>query len=335
MKKINKKGFMMAETIVISVVVLGALILIYTQFMSINKSYQNAFMYNNVDKLYATKNVVDYLRTDGFTALTKNLKGKYLDISDCSTTYFEEPQYCKALFDNLNIKTVIFTHEDISILKNQANLPFTEEMKAFIKSIPLKNEKRFRLLVEFNDHTFATLLIGEKGSNTIILQPDIEPPKTYTLTAKCTNCDFTDIPAGSSSTLVTYNLKEGQSIPTLEFDANSGYSNCTVSSDITTMPAANTTITVSCVKDKIEVTKFYTLTMKCSHCSFKNVPVGSTSSLVTYSLSEGSSIPTLEFDATMGYSNCTTLPKITAMPAADTTITVSCTKIGSGGTSDM
>lgn len=158
MKKNNNKGFIFAEAIIISTVVLGALILIYTQFMSINKSYQNSFKYNNVDKLYATKNIVDYLKTDGFTELTKNLVD-YIDISACSNTYFVEKKYCQSLLDNLNVKTVIFTREDITSLKQRSDLPFEEEMKAFIKYIKPDQQERYRIIVQFKDNTFASLKI--------------------------------------------------------------------------------------------------------------------------------------------------------------------------------
>lgn len=157
MKKNNKKGFIFAETIIISVVVLGALIFIYTQFMSINKSYQNSFRYNTVDKLYATKNIVEYVKTDGLDTLTSSLTGEYIDITSCSSDYFLENKYCEDLYHNLGIKTVLFAKEDVTELKKQQNLPFTEEMKSYLKTIPSKKENRYRIIAEFKDNTFATL----------------------------------------------------------------------------------------------------------------------------------------------------------------------------------
>lgn len=157
MKKNNKKGFIFAETIIISVVVLGALIFIYTQFMNVNKSYQTSFRYNNVDKLYATKNLIEYVKTDGFDTLQPSLTGEYIDITNCSNNYFIETLYCQALVKNLSAKTILFTKEDVTELKKQTNLPFSEEMKAYIKTIQSKKENKYRLIVEFEDNTFATL----------------------------------------------------------------------------------------------------------------------------------------------------------------------------------
>lgn len=53
----NKKGFILAETIAVSTVVLAALIIIYSQFVSINNSYYRSFIYNTVDNLYPTLTV--------------------------------------------------------------------------------------------------------------------------------------------------------------------------------------------------------------------------------------------------------------------------------------
>ena len=47
MKKNNKKGFILAETIAVSTVVVTSLVIIYTQFISVSDSYNRSFRYNN------------------------------------------------------------------------------------------------------------------------------------------------------------------------------------------------------------------------------------------------------------------------------------------------
>lgn len=227
MKK-NKKGFMLAETIAVSVTVLGALILIYTQFMNIARSYNTAFSYNTVDKLYAVKNIVDYLEKDGYSALSTNLTDNYIDITTCPATYFTEKVYCQSLFRELGVKTVIFTYEDTEKLRNELNNnnPFSEKFHSFITKFVPDNDNRYRIMVEFNDDTFATLKIGEMP--------------TYTLTMKCINCNFKD----SGNNTITYKLMEGDVI-TFDYSTGTSYV-CTNSPNITTMPAADTTITITC-----------------------------------------------------------------------------------------
>ncbi|MEG2322248.1 MAG: hypothetical protein RSB71_02045 [Bacilli bacterium] len=161
--KINAKGFILAETIAVSAVVLATLIIIYTQFISINNSYRDSFKYNTVDKLYAVDNVISFIEKDGVNNIIKDFKtnpNNYIDITSCSTSYFIEFNYCESLFKTLDIKQVIFTTEDITKLKEDISKtnPFSEEIRSFMKKMSFKKDtNKYRLIVEFNDKTLATL----------------------------------------------------------------------------------------------------------------------------------------------------------------------------------
>ena len=164
MKKINNKGFIFAETVVVSTIVLIALVSLYTQFNSINNSYRRAFKYNTVDKLYAAYNLKTFIsenRTNYIIEILNN-GSVYTDITSCSADYFTEYMYCEMLIDTLNIKKAIFTKEDLSTLKSDLNNNnvFTENMKDFIKYIKSDNSGKYRVIIEFNDDTFATLKIN-------------------------------------------------------------------------------------------------------------------------------------------------------------------------------
>ncbi len=160
MKK-NKNGFILAETIAISTVVLISLVIIYNQFIIISNNYKKTFDYNNVNELYLLENVRDYIFSDGLNELIKDLNGKdYIDITACPNSYFTEYIYCETLFKYSNIKTIIFTNENISSLKNNiSNTSFSEKMKKYIKNINNTNKTNYRLIVEFNNETYATLKI--------------------------------------------------------------------------------------------------------------------------------------------------------------------------------
>lgn len=163
MKKSMKRGFIMAETIMVSIVVLTALIIIYTQFISINNSYYRSFRYNTVDDLYAVNNVKDFILNDKFDTIISSLQGKnYIDLSSCSTDFFKEYNYCATLLRTLNIKTLIFTYEDVTNLKNElkVNNSLSEGMYTFIKTISNDKNNKYRLIAEFNDNRYATLKIG-------------------------------------------------------------------------------------------------------------------------------------------------------------------------------
>ncbi len=163
MKKSNKKGFILAETIAVSTIVMTSLVIIYSQFVSINNSYNRSFSYNNVNNLYLVKNIRDYLSEGSLNKLTSAIDENnllYIDITSCSNEYFTEYIYCETLLDAANVKTILFTKEDINQLKdNLNNIDLTEKMKSFINFINSTNENNYRLIVEFNDDTYATLKI--------------------------------------------------------------------------------------------------------------------------------------------------------------------------------
>lgn len=163
MKKSNKKGFVLAETIAVSTVVMTSLVIIYTQFVSINNSYNRSFKYNNVNNLYLVENVRNYITDGNLNKLVNALEesnSSYIDITSCPNNYFLEYIYCQTLFNYAGIKTILFTKEDLTDLKNNlTNTNFNETMKEFITRISTSDEDNYRLIVEFTDDTFATLKI--------------------------------------------------------------------------------------------------------------------------------------------------------------------------------
>jgi len=163
MKKSLKRGFVMAEMIIVSIVVITALVIIYTQFITVNNGYYRSFNYNSVDDLYALNNVKEFVLEDNFDTIVSSLYGNvYVDLTTCSSTYFMEYNYCETLLDTLNITSLIITYEDVTNLKNELknNNTLTEGMHAFIKTISSDKNNKYRLIAEFDDGRYATLKLG-------------------------------------------------------------------------------------------------------------------------------------------------------------------------------
>ena len=161
MKKSKNKGFILAETIAVSLVIMTSLVIVYTQFVTISNSYYRTFTYNNVNDLYLVANIKEFIKSDGYDALTNELNdSSYVDLTSCPSDYFNEYIYCRSLIENSNIKQIIFTKQNIEQLKNNLDSNFSEKMKKFIKSIKSENTNSYRLIVEFNDETFATLIVS-------------------------------------------------------------------------------------------------------------------------------------------------------------------------------
>ena len=172
MKKSNKKGFILAETIAVSVVIMTALVIIYTQFMTISKSYARTFTYNSVNNMYLVNNVKEYIKDDGFDKLIEELDNKlYIDITSCPTSYFINYIYCRSLVENSNIKQIIFTKQNLEELENNLDDGLSEKMKQFIKSINYDDVNNHRLIVEFNDETYATLVVSNIKEEEFAMEP--------------------------------------------------------------------------------------------------------------------------------------------------------------------
>ena len=160
MKKDDKRGFVLAETIAVSTVVIIALIVIYAQFVNINNSYYKSFTYNNVNKLYLVNHIKEFIISDTSSLLYGNLTtdNPYIDITSCES-YFIESLQCKNLMTAIDAKQVLVTTMDttklLEMFKDKTNI--SENMYTYIKNSKSK-EYGYRIIVEFNDGNIASLI---------------------------------------------------------------------------------------------------------------------------------------------------------------------------------
>lgn len=157
MKK-KQKGFVLVETLVVSLLVLTVLIFLFLQLNTININYQKSFRYNTVEGLYATNNIKIYILKNGYENLKKaiNESTPYIDFTGCESTYLENTSQCSNLINALQIKKVLFTTDNIEKLKSSKN-NFEQKFLDFISYINTKEEDRYRLIVSFENDTYATL----------------------------------------------------------------------------------------------------------------------------------------------------------------------------------
>jgi len=161
MKKMNNKGFMLIETLIVATFLVTTLLFIYVQFNNITRTYNNSFKYNTVNGMYNVKNIIQYINNDGIDNLKNTLVGDniyYIDITSCPNTYFSETEYCNILMNASNVKTVLFTNENLVTLKNNTD-GLNQTMIDFINYINYETTTGYRIIIEFNDNTFASLKI--------------------------------------------------------------------------------------------------------------------------------------------------------------------------------
>ena len=171
MKK-NNKGFMLVEALVMSMVVIGTLTFMYIQFQNISRSYEKSFNYNTITDLYITNEIKDYLidndLLDTYKDKVVGSTSKYIIIDDITDSSFEMLKF------KGQVKTILLTDESLSGLKGKKTNTLSEKFNDFINYLKVdKEEGEYRLSIEFNDDTFASLKLNDttnnnNGSNTVV-----------------------------------------------------------------------------------------------------------------------------------------------------------------------
>lgn len=157
MKK-KQKGFVLVETLVVSLLVLAVLIFLFLQLNTININYQKSFRYNTVEGLYATNNMKTYILKNGYENLVKeiNEQNPYIDLTDCQTPLLENTSQCSNLIKALQIKKILFTTDNVEKLL-VGNHQFEQKFLDFMQYIKTNQENKYRLIVSFENDTYATL----------------------------------------------------------------------------------------------------------------------------------------------------------------------------------
>lgn len=144
MKNVNNKGFLLTETVIVSVFVLSIFVLVYRNSVPIVGMYKNRARYDDVDSVYGINLFKELIENDGY--LYKNLTDRvdsdgYIDITDCSVFKSIQDSYetCN------NLKTALGVDDE----KNKiylSNWDFSSESSA--KSL-LSNDTLNRGLLEY------------------------------------------------------------------------------------------------------------------------------------------------------------------------------------------
>lgn len=158
MKKLNNKGFMLTETLIVATMLITVLMILYVQFKNVNSSFNESFSYNTVGASYGLYNVKIYVEENNYSLIAEKLKSSdYVDLTDCNELFFENVDYCKLLFTKLNINQVIMTNENIYSLIDSNNL--SDEMNLFLRRIEYEETAGYRLIASFGDGTYSSIKV--------------------------------------------------------------------------------------------------------------------------------------------------------------------------------
>ena len=79
----NNKGFILVETLLVSVFILTTLVFLFVQFRSIKKGFDDIFKYNTVTGMYAACNFSTYIKEASYATLVDTLKKECEGQSGC------------------------------------------------------------------------------------------------------------------------------------------------------------------------------------------------------------------------------------------------------------
>lgn len=170
MKKDNR-GFLLAESLVVSTFVLTVLILLYIQFSNLTTNYKNSYNYNNVESIYDLSSVANYLQTNNYDLSTKLTQALpyvvvYKDGS-CNMDAGIIDNFCDNLINKMDAKTIIYTYSDISIIKKYISTKednnINQKFRDFISKVETNVvQNKGRLFAEFNNDTYATIAMDNQ-----------------------------------------------------------------------------------------------------------------------------------------------------------------------------
>ena len=172
----NNKGFMLLETLIVSTIILSTLIFLFIQFTNIKSSYEISFKYNTIPGIYIAKELSDFLIenniNDSLSNQLDNEDNGFINIKTHTHINNGENNFYQTMIFNMNIKSIIYTSDNLDKIKSYLSSTsvdssiFTESFKEFIFSLKTKNSTNNRLIIMFNDKTFASIIIGiDSGIN--------------------------------------------------------------------------------------------------------------------------------------------------------------------------
>ena len=153
----KKNGFMLAEVLIVSTLLIGVMVFMYTQIRTLTLNYTKSFNYNTVDGLYGARIIKDFLMNEN----------TYKDFD--STTFVEidsinRKDLFNALVTELGINKIIITNNNIQVYDyltnnyNNANsyTGDTSYYEAFITfTVTLREDNNKHIIVAYNDDTYA------------------------------------------------------------------------------------------------------------------------------------------------------------------------------------
>ena len=170
---LNNGGFMLLETLIVSTVILGTLVFLYVQFVNVKASYEVSFKYNTIPGIFMAKEMSSFLYhldNNGYTSLqnrVNNAQNGYVQVEKSIINNTADSALFTQMVSRMNIAYVILTNDDLAAIKSyltnnnsSGSSIFNAKFKKFILNLTTKKTTKKRVIIAFNDETFASVLVG-------------------------------------------------------------------------------------------------------------------------------------------------------------------------------
>lgn len=161
MKKLNNRGFALAETLVVAVFVVTIFAVIFTHFFPLMAEYEKREVYDDVDGVYAAyfmKVVVE----NGVDVSSITGDSPFIKMLNCDTVTVEKANVkniCQMMFDKYNIDTVYITKYNLTDFKKYITETESDEdpdLEDYLNFLPYYSkednniyESNYRVILKF------------------------------------------------------------------------------------------------------------------------------------------------------------------------------------------
>lgn len=160
MKKLNNKGFLLVETLIVSVFVLSICLILYRNGMPVIQEYEKRENYDDIDSIYNADTLREFIVNENTNIQTilNEVENNGYKIITCDT--LSNKDKCNKLTSALNIDKIIISKWNIAVLQNDITNNNNDEIKnlskgfkTYIKYIsPViqtsTNNDSYRLIIE-------------------------------------------------------------------------------------------------------------------------------------------------------------------------------------------
>ncbi len=172
MSKKNNKGFLLAESLIVSTFVLTIITLIFIQFKNLMVNNKRHYTYNSIENIYNLGSLAEYLKANENPSnnLNKALStsaNKYYKVYDgtsCKAAVLNSGMQsgCNTLAASMDLKYVIYTDSNVETVKSSIT-NIDQDMRDFIEKIDATTVNgKGRLFAKFKDGSFATIAMDQK-----------------------------------------------------------------------------------------------------------------------------------------------------------------------------